>query len=66
MAKRQVAPKTHVIQGGCDPMQYENKVETIKRIHLLNLLSKNNPKGEQKPSQKNFLLINVACVGMPS
>jgi len=20
MAKRQVAPKTHVIQGGCDPM----------------------------------------------
>jgi len=34
----------------CDPMQYENKVETTYGIHLLNLLDENNPIGVQKPS----------------
>jgi hypothetical protein len=41
---------------------YENKVETIKGIHVLNLLGEKNPKGVQKPSQKDQSLINVICV----
>jgi hypothetical protein len=45
-------------------MQYENKVETIEGIHLLNLLGENNPKGVKKPSWKDHLSINVACVEM--
>ncbi len=48
----------------CAPMWYENKVETIKGIHLLNLLNENNPKGVQKPSQNNHLPINATCVRM--
>ncbi len=47
-----------------DPMWYENKIETIKGVHLLNLLNENNPKGVQKPSQNNHLPINATCVGM--
>jgi hypothetical protein len=34
----------------CDPMQYENKVETTYGIHFLNLLGENSPIGVQKPS----------------
>jgi hypothetical protein len=34
----------------CDPMQYENKVETIEGIHSLNLQSENNLEVVQKPS----------------
>jgi hypothetical protein len=34
----------------CDPIQYENKVGTIKGIHLLNLQGENNIEGVQKPS----------------
>jgi hypothetical protein len=37
-------------------MLYKNKIETIRKIHLLNLLSKNNFEGEQKPSQKNIVM----------
>jgi hypothetical protein len=48
----------------CDLMWYENKVETIKGIHLLNLLSENSPKGIKKPSQKDHSPINATCVGM--
>ncbi len=48
----------------CDPMWYEIKVESIKGVHLLNLLNENNPKGVQKPSQNNHLPINATCVGM--
>jgi len=47
----------------CGPVQYENKVGTIKGIHLLNLQGENNSEGVQKPSQKDHLLINVAFVG---
>jgi hypothetical protein len=44
-------PQGHVqFEVECGAMQYENKVETIEGIHLLNLLSENNPKGVQKPS----------------
>jgi hypothetical protein len=34
----------------CDRVQYENKVGTTERIHLLNLQGENNPNGAQKPS----------------
>jgi hypothetical protein len=47
----------------CDPLQYENKVKTIKRIHSLNLLGENNLEGVKKSSQKDHLLINVTCIG---
>jgi hypothetical protein len=47
-------------------MQYENKVETTKGIHSLNLQGENNPEGVQKPSQKNHLLINATCIGTPT
>jgi hypothetical protein len=43
---------------------YENKVETIEGIHSLNLLNENNLEGAPKPSQKNHLSIDGACVGM--
>jgi hypothetical protein len=46
------------------PMWYENKAKTTKWIHLLNLLGENNPKGVQKPSQKDHLPINATCVRM--
>jgi hypothetical protein len=48
----------------CDLVPYENKVETTKGIHMLNLLGENNLEGVQKPSQKDQSLINVICVGM--
>ncbi len=48
----------------CDPEWYENKVETILIIHLLNLLSENNFEGIQKPFQKDHLPIDGACVGL--
>ncbi len=48
----------------CDPMRYENKVGTTQGIHLLNLQGENSPKGVQKPSQNDHLLINATCVGM--
>ncbi len=66
MAKKQATPRTRVIWGGCGPMQYENKVETTKGIHSLNLQGENNPEGVQKPSQKNHLLINATCIGTPT
>jgi hypothetical protein len=50
----------------CDLVRYENKVKTIERIHLLNLKSENNLEDVQKPSQKDHLLINATCVGMPT
>ncbi len=50
----------------CGPMQYENKIETTKGIHSLNLQGENNFEGVHKPSQKDDLLINVACIGMPT
>jgi hypothetical protein len=46
-------------------MRYENKVETTKGIHLLNLLGEKDPENCQKPSHKYHLLINVICAGMP-
>jgi hypothetical protein len=48
----------------CDVMWYENKVETNVKIHLGNFLDENNSRIIQKPSQKDHLWINVACVGM--
>jgi hypothetical protein len=33
---------------------------------LLNLLGENNPKGVQKPPQKDHLPINMGCIGMSS
>ncbi len=50
----------------CDHMRYENKVGTIERIHLLNLQGENNFESVQKPSRKDHLLINAACVRMPT
>jgi hypothetical protein len=50
----------------CDHVQYENKVETIERIHSLNLLGENSFENVQKPSQIDHLSINAACVGMPT
>jgi hypothetical protein len=48
----------------CDPVRYENKVKITKKIHSLNLLSENNVENVQKPSQKNHLSINAACIVM--
>jgi hypothetical protein len=45
-------------------VRYENKVETTKGIHSLNLLGGKNPENGQKPSHKYHMLINVTCVGM--
>jgi len=50
----------------CGLVQYENKIGIIEAIHLLNLQGENNFKSVQKPSQKDHLLINVACIGMPT
>jgi len=49
----------------CDLYQYENKAEIIEGIHSLSFLGENNPEGVQKPSQKDHLLTNGACVRMP-
>jgi hypothetical protein len=44
-------PKGRPLQGHvqfevkCDPMQYENKIETIEGIHLLNLINENSFEG---------------------
>jgi len=38
------------LEAECDPEWYENKVQTTKKIHLLNFLGENNFKGVQKPS----------------
>jgi hypothetical protein len=65
MAKRWAVPKTHVIWGG-NRVQYENKVGTTERIHLLNLQGENNPGGVQKPSQNDHFPINVTCVETPT
>jgi hypothetical protein len=48
----------------CDLMWYENKVETTMRIHFQNLMDENNFRCVQKPSWKDHLQINVACIGM--
>jgi hypothetical protein len=64
MAKRQTTPKTMQFEMECDFMQYENKVKTTKGINSPNLLGENIPKGVQKPSQKDHLSINVACIRM--
>jgi hypothetical protein len=48
----------------CDHVQYENKVETIERIHSLNIFGESNLEGAQKPFQKYHLLIDGACVRM--
>jgi hypothetical protein len=45
--------------------QYENKVETAKGIHSLNIMGENNLEGVQNPFQKDHLQINATCVGMP-
>jgi hypothetical protein len=50
LVKRQAASRTHAIWGGCDLMQYENKVRTIEGIHLLNFQGENNLENVQKPS----------------
>jgi hypothetical protein len=49
----------------CGLVQYENKVRTLKGIHLVNFQGANNPKGVLKPSQNDHLLINAACIGTP-
>jgi hypothetical protein len=48
----------------CDLEQYENKVETIVGIHLDSFTNVNNFRGVRKPSEKNHLKINSACIGM--
>ncbi len=50
----------------CDPMRYENKVETIEGIHLLNFLGENNFEDVQKPYQKYHWPINATCVVTPT
>jgi hypothetical protein len=47
-----------------NPKRYENKVETIERIHSLNIFGESNLEGAQKPFQKYHLLIDGACVRM--
>jgi hypothetical protein len=54
--------KTCTIRSGIWPMQYETKIKTTKRIHLLNFLGENNPKGVQKPSWKDHLFTNATYV----
>jgi hypothetical protein len=39
-------------------MRYDNKVERIEIIHLLNFLGENNLEDVQKRSQKDRLLTN--------
>jgi hypothetical protein len=46
----------------CDLVRYENKIETTNGIHSLNLLGESNFEGVQKPSQKDHLSIDVACI----
>jgi hypothetical protein len=46
-------------------MQYENKIEIIKGIHLLSFLNEKNLESVQKPSWKDHLLISVTCIGKP-
>jgi hypothetical protein len=50
----------------CGPVQYENKVGTTKGINSLNFQGENSFEVVQKPSQKDHLLINVTCIGMPT
>jgi hypothetical protein len=58
-------PITHAIQGGMWLLIiWKKKIGITEGIHSLNLLDENNPEGVQKPSQKNHLPINGACVGM--
>ncbi len=45
----------------CGLVQYENKVETIEGIHLLNLQNEHNLEGVQKPSQKDHLHLSLLC-----
>jgi hypothetical protein len=47
-----------------DLVQYENKVGTIKIIHLLNFQGVNNFESVKNPSHKDHLPINVACIGI--
>jgi hypothetical protein len=47
---------------GCDLLRDENKVETIKGIHSLNLLHENNLEGVQKPFQNDHLPIKATCI----
>jgi hypothetical protein len=49
----------------CDLVQYENKVETVVKIHSHNLLGENNFEIFQKPSQNDHLQINATCIRMP-
>jgi hypothetical protein len=60
MVRKWSTPRTCVL------VQYENKVETIVEIHSWNLLSEDNPKNVQRPSQNDHLHINEACVRMPT
>jgi hypothetical protein len=48
----------------CDLEQYERKVETIVGINLESFMGVNFFEGVKKPSQKNHLQINLACIGM--
>ncbi len=66
MVKRRIVPKTRAIWKAYKLMQYENKFGTIERIHLVNLQGENNPKGVQKPFQKDHMLINATCIKMPT
>jgi hypothetical protein len=45
-----------------DLVQYENKIETTKVIHSLNLLGENSPEDVQKSSKKDYLLINATRI----
>jgi hypothetical protein len=47
----------------CGTVQYENKVVPTKGILSLNLEGEKIPKGVQKSSQKDHLLVNATCVG---
>jgi hypothetical protein len=64
MVKKRATLRTCVIQSGLWPCVIWKKIETTKGIHLLNLLSENNPKVAKKPSQKDHLLINETCIGI--
>jgi hypothetical protein len=48
----------------CDLVWYGSKVETIVGICSWNLLNKNNIGVVWRPSNKDHLQINSACIGM--
>jgi hypothetical protein len=66
MLKKWIVPRKHVILGGMWPCAIWKQNWNNWMNPLAEPSGENNPKGVQKPSQKDHLPINVACVGMPT